>query len=64
MLIDRNNNSLWLWVLDTNLRAIKFYESNGFQTIGNADFQMEQNNYHNKVMIKKLSPANKRQLTS
>jgi len=64
VLIDRKNDSIWLWVLETNLRAIEFYERNGFVTIGNADFQMEQNNYHNKVMIKKLAPAHNRRLTS
>lgn len=48
-------NELWLWVLISNTRAITFYEKHGFTWIGNAFFQMEENNYENKVMLKKLS---------
>ena len=45
---------VWLWVLASNERAVKFYEKQNYQWIGNASFQMEENNYDNKVMTKKL----------
>jgi diamine N-acetyltransferase len=45
---------LWLWVLETNARAISFYGRNGFTIIGEASFKMEVNTYDNKVMLKKL----------
>lgn len=38
---------MWLWVLETNDRATKFYEKHGYETIGNAAFQMETNPYDN-----------------
>lgn len=41
-----------LWVLDSNLRAIAFYERQHYKWIGNAPFQMEKNLYNNKVMWK------------
>ncbi len=46
--------SVWLWVLDSNERAIAFYERQHYQWIGNAPFQMEKNLYDNKVMWKDL----------
>ncbi len=45
-------NLMWLWVLVTNDRAIRFYEKQNFKWIGNAPFQMEKNSYDNKVMVK------------
>ena len=45
---------MWLWVLITNERAISFYEKQNYKWIGNASFQMETNNYENKVMLKEL----------
>ena len=47
-------SQMWLWVLETNMRAIAFYEKNGYKTIGNASFKMETNTYENKVMLKNL----------
>jgi ribosomal protein S18 acetylase RimI-like enzyme len=43
---------MWLWVLETNDRAIAFYKKHQYETIGNATFQMEINRYENKVMLK------------
>lgn len=48
-------NQIWLWVLVTNERAIKFYERQNYKWIGNAPFQMEKNSYDNKVMLKELN---------
>ena len=45
---------IWLWVLETNQRAIQFYQKHHYKTIGNASFQMETNSYENKVMLKKI----------
>lgn len=47
-------NRVWLWVLESNTRAIQFYEKQGFETIGTAAFQMEVNCYTNTVMQKHL----------
>jgi ribosomal protein S18 acetylase RimI-like enzyme len=46
--------AVWLWVLNTNERAIAFYERQHYKWIGNAPFQMEKNLYDNKVMWKEL----------
>jgi ribosomal protein S18 acetylase RimI-like enzyme len=45
---------MWLWVLDSNERAVSFYERQNYKWIGNASFQMEVNNYNNKVMLKQF----------
>ena len=45
----------WLWVLVSNLRAINFYERQGFRWIGNAFFHMEENSYENRVLVKDLT---------
>lgn len=47
-------DKIWLWVLQSNTRANFFYQKQGFETIGTADFQMEVNKYTNNVMIKKI----------
>lgn len=47
-------NELWLWVYLYNPKAIAFYERQGYNSIGNAFYQMEFNNYENMVMFKKL----------
>lgn len=47
-------NDIWLWVLESNNRAINFYEKHNYNCIGNASFQMETNKYENKVMLKRL----------
>ncbi|AWI26184.1 GNAT family N-acetyltransferase [Flavobacterium pallidum] len=46
--------SMWLWVLESNARAIRFYEKHGYKKIGEASFQMETNRYENKVMLKEF----------
>lgn len=53
--LSRGVGEMWLWVLESNDRAIAFYEKQGYQHIGNASFQMEVNKYDNKVMLKQLS---------
>lgn len=55
IVISKNIKEIWLWVLDSNHRAISFYEKQNYKTIGNASFQMETNKYENKVMFKKLT---------
>lgn len=45
---------LWLWVYVLNKRAIAFYEKQGYEYIGNAYFQMEENLYENKVLVKNI----------
>jgi diamine N-acetyltransferase len=50
----KGNNQMWLWVLETNTRAIKFYQKNNYNWIGKASFQMETNKYDNDVMLKQL----------
>jgi diamine N-acetyltransferase len=46
--------NLWLEVYSRNARAIRFYERQGYISIGNVDFPMENNTYINDVMIKNL----------
>lgn len=53
-LIQNGHKVVWLWVLDTNKRAIDFYGKQGYKNIGKADFQMEVNSYKNIVMQKEL----------
>ncbi|MBC2844105.1 GNAT family N-acetyltransferase [Winogradskyella flava] len=53
-LISLNIKQYWLWVLDSNLRAISFYKKHSFKIVGRAPFTMEENTYNNIVMIKKL----------
>ncbi len=49
-----NTKTYWLWVLDSNTRAINFYKKHDFKKIGEAPFKMESNTYNNIVMLKKL----------
>ncbi|MFT3793191.1 GNAT family N-acetyltransferase [Flavobacterium sp.] len=51
---DQGETQMWLWVLESNHRAIEFYKRQDYVTIGNASFQMETNKYENKVMAKTL----------
>lgn len=51
---DKQSTKFWLWVLDSNTRAINFYKKHGFEQIGTAPFIMETNTYNNIVMLKKL----------
>jgi ribosomal protein S18 acetylase RimI-like enzyme len=50
--LSRGATQMWLWVLESNVRAIRFYEKQRYEIIGHAPFQMEVNSYHNKVMLK------------
>lgn len=54
IILSEGNKDIWLSVLATNQRAVSFYYRQGFEWIGNFDFQMEFNSYDNKVMYKKL----------
>ena len=53
-LIQFGEKKVWLWVLESNQRAVNFYEKQGYENIGIAYFQMEVNRYKNIVMSKKL----------
>lgn len=53
--LSKGVKEMWLWVLESNDRAIAFYERQGYRHIGNASFQMEINKYENKVMRKQFS---------
>jgi len=50
----KGEKEIWLWVWVSNKRAIKFYQKQQYNWIGNAFFQMEVNKYENKVMSKLL----------
>jgi GNAT superfamily N-acetyltransferase len=54
LLHTKGETELWLWVLKTNTRAVAFYEKQGYKWLGNAFFQMEENSYENKVLVKSL----------
>lgn len=51
---DKGEKKTWLWVLNSNQRAIDFYHKQGYEDIGTAYFQMETNRYKNIVMLKNL----------
>ncbi|EDP72593.1 Acetyltransferase, GNAT family protein [Flavobacteriales bacterium ALC-1] len=55
-LILKNSNidEYWVWVLDSNTRALNFYKKHNFEKIGEAPFKMEKNTYNNIVLLKKL----------
>ncbi len=53
-LIQNGHKAVWLWLLETNKRALNFYKQQGYEEIGKADFQMEVNRYKNIVMQKKF----------
>jgi len=48
------SSTIWLSVLNENARAIRFYEKNGFQKIGDHDFQIGKELFHFYVMSKVL----------
>jgi GNAT superfamily N-acetyltransferase len=54
LVLSKGIHEMWLWVLESNERAISFYEKNKYKMIGKASFQMETNKYENDVMIKNL----------
>ena len=47
-------NNIWLSVLNSNERAINFYKKNGFEEIGNHDFQIGKENFEFIAMKKEL----------
>lgn len=47
-------NRIWLWLLESNLRAEDFYTKQGYKNTGTADFKMSLNTYKNIVMSKSL----------
>jgi ribosomal protein S18 acetylase RimI-like enzyme len=47
-------NAAWLTVYHKNLRAIKFYNKSGFTDIGKTFFEMQGNQYENRVLIKRF----------
>jgi ribosomal protein S18 acetylase RimI-like enzyme len=49
-----NFNKIWLSVLNSNERAINFYKKNGFEKIGNHDFQIGKENFEFIAMKKKF----------
>ena len=49
-----NFNKVWLSVLNSNERAINFYKKNGFEKIGNHNFQIGKENFEFIAMKKKL----------
>jgi GNAT superfamily N-acetyltransferase len=51
---DKGIKQLWLWVLESNERAVYFYEKAGYTWIGNAPFFTHLNRYENRVMLKEL----------
>lgn len=54
MVKESGASQIWLWVLESNHRAIQFYQKHHYTIIGKAPFQMETNNYENNVMLKNL----------
>jgi len=54
-LTTEGSDKAWVWVLDSNHRAIHFYQEQGYQHIGQAPFKMEVNTYMNCVMLKQWS---------
>ncbi len=50
----RGIKKLWLWVYEHNHGAIDFYYKLGYENIGTAYFQIEDNSYKNIVMTKSL----------
>ena len=47
-------DTLWLSVLHTNQRAIRFYEKNKFASIGNHNFRIGKENFYFNVMSRSL----------
>lgn len=54
MLMEMGYDMVWLWLLESNTRALQFYKKNNYKIIGTAPFVMEENMYTNLVMRKEL----------
>lgn len=50
-----NIDSMWLTVYIKNMRAIKFYEKNGYKTVGEMMYIVNGKEYKNHVMMKNLA---------
>ena len=48
-------SQIWLSVLNSNERAINFYEKTGFEKIGNHDFQIGKENFEFTAMLKTIA---------
>ncbi|WP_055397331.1 GNAT family N-acetyltransferase [Flagellimonas eckloniae] len=51
---ESKRGKIWLSVLKENTRAIKFYHKNGFETIGDHDFQIGKEHFEFQAMAKNL----------
>ena len=51
---DLRFTEIWLSVLNSNERAIRFYEKSGFEQVGNHDFQIGRENFEFIAMNKEL----------
>ena len=51
---EKGSSVIWLSVLNENNRAISFYNRNGFEAIGQHDFQIGKEQFEFTVMSKKL----------
>ena len=49
-----NSTKIWLSVLKENVRAVRFYEKNGFEKIGDHNFQIGKEHFQFQAMIKSL----------
>lgn len=49
-----NFDIMWLSVYIKNIRAIKFYEKNGFEKVGSISFKISKQGYENPILAKKL----------
>ncbi|AUC14605.1 hypothetical protein BTO06_05395 [Tenacibaculum sp. SZ-18] len=45
---------IWLSVYIKNIKAIKFYQKNNFETVGSISFQIGKKGYENPILAKKL----------
>ena len=52
---DWDADVLWLGVWERNARAIKFYEKQGFETVGNQDFMLGKDRQRDLVMARRLT---------
>ncbi len=54
VIVEKKEPRAWLWVLESNDRAITFYKKLGYHIIGNAPLFTLLNRYDNEVMLKEL----------